>query len=179
MHDQVQECLHAKDKSFRPCSQEDLDRMAAEESAPYLVKACSVESVQSRIRANGTKKFIRMILLVLLASPKLPILLERMQELPEPPAQAIGTLLQEVYGWNLPDSDDVAGGPASTYPEHNEMAGDTRSPGFDPRAEVFQLEEQYAKIMAQLERRNRDYDSLESEHQALGGSFARLQETNV
>ena len=124
-------------------------------------------------------KLMRAILLVMLGSSKLAELLSRIQGLPAPAMQLIGGLMQEVSGWNA--ESDLHDEDSSNSNLGSQIGGEASKPMalLDPRAEVLQLEAQYATVISQLERRNRDYDSLDTEHQTLSDSFTRLQDTNV
>ena len=87
--------------------------------------------------------------------------------------------MQELSGWDAEsDSRDTDSLP-SPQGARNVDEADKPTTFPDPRTEVLQLEAQYATIVSQLERRNRDYDSLDTEHQSLSDSLTRLQETNV
>ena len=153
--------------------------MAADDSATHLSKARSSGYGYFEHRANRTIKFIRMTFLVMLSSPKLTYYLERIQSLPEPALGIIASLMQEVSGWDPDKLPDEVDHPDTLLTVSIDDTPETPLPNADLRAEVFQLEEQYAKIMSQLERRNRDYELLESEHHAISETLGRSQETNV
>ena len=174
----MQECLERRGRSYRFLTQDTLQRMAAEDPSPYIVKAgCGSPLVGSR-STNGTIKFIRSVLLIMLDSPKLAELVATIQRLPEPTQQVVGTLMQEMVDWdpeaNIDIDEEHRNGAAFDLNPERKI-----SPNPDPRAEVLRLEEQYAKIISQLERRNVEYADLETELHAVSDSLARSQETNV
>lgn len=120
-----------------------------------------------------------MVLLVMVCSPNIELFLGKIQDLPEPLPQTLGESIRRMVNWdslnsreNLDDTDHLRS--ADVNPSTSEA-----SPTPDPRREIFILEEQVAKAVAQLERRNREFESLEGEHQVLSESLARLKETNV
>ena len=152
--------------------------MAADNSSPYVAKAGCGSPWVLTSKTNSTTKFIRMLLLVMLDSPKLAELVATIQSLPEPTQQVVGRLMQEMVDWDPNWGADI----------DEEAHKDTQYDGGlerplpstpDSRTEVLQLEEQYAKIMAQLERRNVEYADLEIELQAVSDSLSRSQETSV
>ncbi|KAG8526267.1 uncharacterized protein KY384_000260 [Bacidia gigantensis] len=97
------------------------------------------------------------------------------QTLSEGTQQAVGTLMQEV-------APEIVSNEAAILPEllnEEEQSGvPPISPKPDLRAEVLQLEEQYAKIASQLERLNKDYKDLERDHHSVCGTLERSQKTN-
>lgn len=112
--------------------------------------------VSSERRSRGTERqFLRLILLVMLDSPKLPVLVERIQGLSPNTQQVVGVLMQEMVDWEEDDKDR------------------------DLRAEVYQLEERYATVMAQLERRNREFRDVELQLQRVNKTLDRTKHANV
>lgn len=120
-------------------------------------------------------KFLKLILAVMLESPGMADQVQKIMTLPPATQEIVGGLMQEVAEF---ESDTEAG---SHGDEAEETKGDSATPGpfsESSRDQVFQLEQQYAKIMSQLERRNQEFKDLESELEKLSTSLARSQETN-
>lgn len=121
-----------------------------------------------------------MILLVMLDSPKLGELVKTIQDLPESTQGIVGTLMQEMMTWDSESTDGMADdGYESSMPAGNGTSptASTSDPG--RTTQVLELEEHYARIMTQLEHRNRDYELLDAEMLAISDSLARSQKTNV
>lgn len=132
--------------------------------------------------ADLSQKFIRIALLAMLDSPRLPELVAKIQQLPEPTQQVVGALMQEMVDWDPDDTPTEESG--NSHPEEDSNTDgiapqSLRPNNVDRRAEILQLEERYAEVKAGLERSNRDNEILETELQAINESFLRLQETNV
>ena len=152
--------------------------MAAYDSSPQVAKVCSSLFGTLFATINTWSKFIRMILLVMIDSPRLSELVATIQALPEPTQQIVGTLMHEMVDWD-PESNTELDEGIHIGATHESSPKGTFSPSPGPRTDILQLEEQYAKIMSQLERRNMEYADLETEFEALSNSLARSQETNV
>ena len=120
-----------------------------------------------------------MVLLVMVCSPNLEVFLGRIQELPEPLPQTLGESIRKMVDWDSLSSEENLQGTDGSQSSHADRSASSALPSPDPRREIFALEEQVAKAVAQLQRRNREFESLEGEHQLLSESVARLQETNV
>ncbi|KAL9098683.1 MAG: hypothetical protein Q9163_005697 [Psora crenata] len=178
IHDRIQECLDKRKRSYKLFTQDDLQRMAADHPSPYIAKAGYGPQCIVTMRAHITSKFLRMILLVILDSPRLTELVAAIQALPEPTQQVVGTIMQEMVDWDHGPSLEID--EEALHHTHYGSSPEGRiSLNPDPRAEVLQLEEQYAKIMSQFEKRNMEYADLETEFQAVSDSLSRAQETNV
>ena len=111
----------------------------------------------------------------MLESPNMADQVQKIMTLPPATQEIVGGLMQEVAEF---ESDTEAG---SHGDEAEETKGDSATLGpfsESNRDQVFQLEQQYAKIMSQLERRNQEFKDLESELEKLSTSLARSQETN-
>lgn len=120
-----------------------------------------------------------MLLLVMLDSPKLGELVKTIQDLPASTQDVVGTLMQEMMTWDSESTDGMADdGYESSMPAGN---GTSPKASSDPerKTQVLELEEHYARIMTQLEHRNRDYELLDAEMLAISDSLARSQKTNV
>ncbi|KAL9124445.1 MAG: hypothetical protein Q9217_006219 [Psora testacea] len=177
IHECVQECLEKRNRSYKDFTEDDLQQMAADGSSPYVAKACCGLQWVMTTRANSSAKFLRMILLLMLDSSKLTELVATIQSLPEPTQQVVGALMQEMVDWEPDSSLDIDEVPRNdTHYRANLQRPFSPTP--DPRTEVLHLEEQYAKIMSQLERRNMEYADLKADFQAVSDSLARSQETN-
>ena len=121
-----------------------------------------------------------MILLVMLDSPKLGELVKTVQDLPESTQDVVGTLMQEMMTWDSESTDGMADdGYESSMPAGNGVSPTASSSDPERKTQVLELEEHYARIMTQLEHRNRDYELLDAEMLAISDSLARSQKTNV
>ena len=118
-----------------------------------------------------------MILLIILSSQRLHELVATIQTLPEGTQQAVGALMQEVAP-EVTQNDAVD---EHWRVDKDEQDSNKISSSSDPdwKAEVLQLEEQYAKVTSQLERQNQAFGKLEAEHQAVFENLEILQEANV
>jgi len=113
-------------------------------------------------------------------SPRLSDLVATITSLPFQTQEVVGTLMQEVA--DLGPEDSIDSGDSNMDARYDSDQHHSRS-NFSPPPDArtnhgLQLEEQYAKIMSQLERRNGEYQDLEREIQAMSDSLARSQETN-
>ena len=116
----------------------------------------------------------------MLDSPKLPELVSTVQNLPELPQTVVGNLMQEMMTWDSESTDGMADdGYESSRPAGNGTSPMASSSDPERKTQVLELEEHYARIMTQLEHRNRDYELLDAEMLAISDSLARSQETNV
>ena len=120
-------------------------------------------------------------MLIMIRSPNIEAFLSTIQDLQEPSPQILGESIRQILNWSslapAPEG-DIEGMDPLPNSRSKSLEG-AESPVPDPRREVFLLEEQVARTVAQLERRNREFESLEGEHQILSESVTRLQETNV
>ena len=142
---------------------------------------CRYVSDPTTVLARSTdlaSQLVRMVMLVMVRSPNIETFLGKIQDLPGHSPQILGDSIRKMLNWTSLDSQDDTELTISTPSTHIDQLKDA-SPVPDPRREIFVLEEQVAKTVAQLERRNREFESLDGEHQILSESVARLQETNV
>lgn len=181
MHARIQQYLDEQGRSYKALTEDDFQHFAKTGPSPFAIKACpdSLQGPFRPTRTDFTEKFLRMILLVMLDSPKLGELVKTIQHLPESTQTVVGTLMQEMMTW---DSEPADGMPDDGY-ESSMTAGNGTSPTAssnpERKTQVLELEEHYARIMTQLEHRNRDYELLDAEMLAISDSLARSQETNV
>ena len=181
MHARIEEYLVEQERSYKDFTEDDFQQLARTGARPLATKACPdvLQGLSRRTRTNTTTKFLRMILLVMLDSPKLGDLVKTIQSLPESTQTIVGTLMQEMMTWDPESSSEMGdGGFESSETAENGVTLNMSS-NSDRKTEVLELEEHYAKIMSQLEHRNRDYELLDTEMQAISESLARSQETNV
>ena len=156
IHDKVQSFLDDQEKSFDALSIDDLEIMAREDAE------------------NLVAKFLKLVLTVMLESPNMTQQVQKIMTLPPLTQEIVGGLMQEVAEF---ESDADAG----SNEDHDTSYEQSRSAISPPDAkvdQVFHLEQQYARIMSQLERRNQEFKDLESELEKLSKSLARSQETN-
>lgn len=153
----MQEFLDDRGKSFNALSYEDLESMARDEPNPHVVK------------------FLKLVLAVIVESPSMTDQVQKIMTLPSATQEIVGGFMQEVTDFESDmeavsdeDEEDDTEQPRSTFAPRQNANID----------QVFQLEQQYAKIMSQLERRNQEFKDLEAELGKLSKSLARSQETN-
>ena len=156
IHGKVQVFLEERGKSFDALSSEDLEHMAGDEADAYVAK------------------FLKLILTVMLESPSMTQQVQKIMTLPPITQEVVGGLMQEVAEF---ESDLDTGSNEDEHTNH-EQSRSTVPPPDAKLDQVFHLEQQYAKVMSQLERRNQEFKDLEAELEKLGKSLARSQETN-
>ena len=157
IYDKVQEYLEDRGKSFDALSPENLERMARAEPNPYVAK------------------FLKMVLAIMLESPGMADQVQKIMTLPPATQEVVGGLMQEVADFES----DMDAGSHEDEEEDSEQTRDTLAPPLGTNMDqVFQLEQQYAKVKSQLERRNQEFKDLVMELEKLGRSLARSQETN-
>ena len=100
---------------------------------------------------------------------------QKVMTLPPSTQEIVGGFMQEVadLGSDLDATDNEEDEPA---PEPTTPRG--APPGDFRMDQILQLEQQYAKIMSQLERRNQEFRDLEAEMEAVSKSLERSQEKN-
>ena len=157
IHDKVQEFLEDRGKSFNALAREDLEKMAGDEPNPSVAR------------------FLKLVLTVMLESPTMTDQVQKIMTLPAATQEIVGGLMQEVADF---ESDVEAGSREDEDESHDKSQSAFAPPQDTKMDQVFQLEQQYAKIMSQLERRNQEFKDLEAELEKLGKSLARSQETN-
>lgn len=120
-------------------------------------------------------EFLKLVLTVMLQSPNMASQVQKIMTLPPATQEIVGGLMQEVAGF---ESDSEAGSHKADEGDSDQSCDAVPPPQHTNMDQVFQLEQQYAKIMSQLERRNQEFKDLEAELEKLGKSLARSQETN-
>ena len=157
IHDEIQSFLEEQDKTFDGLSDTDLDKMAGKDASSQIAK------------------FLKLVLTVMLESTSMTDQVQKIMTLPPITQEVVGGLMQEVAEFEAdtyPDSDEDE----DSADHENSRAA--ISPYTRPTDQVFHLEQQYAKVMSQLERRTQEFKDLELELEKLGKSLARSQETN-
>ena len=157
IHSKVQGFLNEREKSFDALSSNDLEKLARDDADAYVAK------------------FLKLVLTVMLESPSMTQQVQKIMTLPPITQEIVGGLMQEVTEF---ESDIDAGSEEEEEETNHEQSRGTVSPPGAKVDQVFRLEQQYAKIMSQLERRNQEFKDLEAELEKLGKSLARSQETN-
>lgn len=176
IHGRIQDYLDDRGKLASVLASNDLQRMAMDESGYYAAKASQQCSLLPATNAYDVLQFLKLIFLVILIAPRMQDLVATITNFPLPIQLILTSVLKEVA-----DLDRDGGTPRD---DSDDSEQETSRSSFSPSPEkrmdqVLQLEEQCAKTMSQLERRNREYADLETELQAVGQSLARSQETNV
>lgn len=111
----------------------------------------------------------------MLESPAMTDQIQKIMTLPPATQEIVGSLMQEVA--------DLGSDLDNTDGEQEDSNGDSgvlgTSPPLDSRIDqILQLEQQYAKIMSQLERRNQEFKDIEAELETVSKSLERAQENN-
>ena len=156
IHGKIQTFLEEREKSFDGLSSEDLDKMAGKDGNSQIAK------------------FLKLVLTVMLESPSMTEQVQKIMTLPPITQEVVGGLMQEVAEFES-DMEPVSDGDEDM--DHDQSRAVTSAPEATT-GQVFHLEQQYAKVMSQLERRTQEFKDLELELEKLGKSLARSQETN-
>ena len=156
IHGKIQTFLEEREKSFDGLSSGDLDRMAGKDGNSQIAK------------------FLKLVLTVMLESPSMTEQVQKIMTLPPITQEVVGGLMQEVAEFES-DMEPVSDGDEDI--DHGQSRAVTSAPEATTD-QVFHLEQQYAKVMSQLERRTQEFKDLELELEKLGKSLARSQETN-
>ena len=151
--------------------------MAAETSGPYVMKVGTSPGQRTTTLVDSTEKFIRMILLIMIYSPRLPGLVAIIQNLPEATQHVVGVVMREVAPKSVQEEGEMQSG--SGYGTGEDSLRGAFPPSPDPRLEILLLEEKYAQIRSELDSVRRESDLKEIELQAVSQDLARSQETNV
>ena len=154
--------------------------MGAEDSAPSVMKAGCGYPGRLDKKTNSARKIIRMILLIMLRSPKLPEFVTAIRRLPASTQQTVGTLMQEMLAIDAQstlDGDEKQSN--SSYGANGDGQEGPVAPASEYRLEILQLEEKYALVRSDLERERRSSEIREEELQAVSQDVSRLKETNV
>ena len=179
--------LDGKSSSFTGFTDHDLKIMAMNESSSSIAKARSGVSPTPAFMANCTLQFLKVVSLVMIKAPN-PAVFEKLQALPVPTQVAVATLMEEMSPGLISsehlDSSSSADGQESqgTFDVDSDRAHSISGPDSLSRPKmdrILEVEEQYAILKSQLERKDNECQDLMAERDEISDSFVRMEESYV
>ena len=187
IHRKIITYLDNKNTTFTGFTDNDLKIMAMKESSSSIVKARSGVEPTPAFIANGTRQFLKAVLLVFVYSTNLAVY-QKLQALPIETQQVVATLIEEIAPGLVPSPPVEGYSSADEQSSQGEIdsSSDRGQRNGNPFASrerkldrLYEVEEQFAIIKAQLERKESECQDLKSERDEIGDNFSRLQESYV
>ncbi|KAL6720149.1 hypothetical protein ACLMJK_002070 [Lecanora helva] len=174
IHNHISSYLDEQGAIYQPLTKEDIHRFASDGSSSFAHQAGAARIPRATTRANQARKYLKLILLILITPPNADIV-NKIRTLPSQTQEVIATLIHEIDP-SQSSSDPEDGQDYEDLESHQtNLPNNTAHVTAQRVARELELEAQQAELRAQLDRQNRQIRSLEAEKENLNDQYIRLQ----
>ena len=174
VHRHISSYLDEQGAIYQPLSEEDIHGFASDGSSFSTLQAGVARLPRAATRANRARKFLKLILLILISPPKADIV-NKIRTLPSQTQEVIATLIHEIDPSQSPSDLEEGQDLRDLDPSSTRVIGNGAYPTAQKAGRELELEAQQAELRSKLENHNRQIRKLEAEKEELNDLYLRLQ----